>query len=101
MKIRFTETALDEVDEILSYIAQHNPSAAGKVADAIRQAVARAAARPESSPVVHAADVRAKLVGRFQYRVYYVVRGDELIIRNVRSTRRQRPWEESGVKITV
>jgi len=96
MKIRFTKTAIDEVDEILSYIAQYNPSAAVKVADAIRQAVARAAARPESSPVVYAADVRAKLVGRFQYRVYYVVRGDELIIRNVRSTRRQRPWEESG-----
>jgi toxin ParE1/3/4 len=96
MKIRFTATAIDEVDEILSYIAQYNPSAAVKVADAIRKAVARAAARPESSPVVYAADVRAKLVGRFQYRVYYVVRGDELIIRNVRSTRRQRPWEESG-----
>jgi len=43
MKIRFTETALDEVDEILSYIAQQNPSAAAKVAEAIRQAVARAA----------------------------------------------------------
>jgi addiction module RelE/StbE family toxin len=96
MRIRFTETALDEVDEILSYIAQHNPSAAAKVADAIKQAVARAAARPQSSPIVYAGDVRAKLVGRFQYRVYYVVRGDELIIRNVRSTRRQRPWEESG-----
>jgi len=25
-----------------------------------------------------------------------VVRGDELIIRNIRSTRRQRPWEESS-----
>jgi addiction module RelE/StbE family toxin len=96
MKIRFTDTALDEVDEILSYIAQHNPSAAVKVADAIRQAVVRAAERPQSSPVVFAEDVRAKLVGRFQYRVYYVVRDDELIIRNVRSTRRQRPWEESG-----
>jgi toxin ParE1/3/4 len=96
MKIRFTETALEEVDEILSYIARHNPAAAVKVADAIKQAVARAAARPESSPIVYADDVRAKLVGKYQYRVYYVMRGDELIIRNVRSTRRQRPWEESG-----
>ena len=94
MRIRFTETALDEVEDILSYIAQHNPSAAIKIADAIAQAVAHAAERPESSPVVYENDVRAKLVGRFQYRVYYVFRGDELIIRNVRSTRRQRPWEE-------
>jgi plasmid stabilization system protein ParE len=97
MRIVFTETAIDEVDEILSYIAQRSPAAAVKVADAIKQAVARAAARPQSSPIVFDGDVRAKLVGRFQYRVYYAVRNDELIIRNIRSTRRQRPWEESEV----
>lgn len=96
MRIRFTETALDEVDEILSYIAQHDPSAAENVAEAIIEAVARVAARPLSAPVVYTGGVRAKLVGRFQYRIYYEVRGDELVIRNVRSTRRQRPWEESG-----
>lgn len=95
MRIRFTETALEEVESILSYIARHNPSAAINIADAITQTVARAAERPESSPIVYDNDVRAKLVGRFQYRVYYVVRGDELIIRNVRSTRRLRPWEQN------
>ncbi len=94
MRIRFTATALDEIDEILSYIAERNPSAAAKVAEAIWQTVARAAARPGSSPIVYAGDVRAKLVGRYQYRVYYVARDDEVIIRNVRSTRRQRPWEK-------
>lgn len=78
MRVRFTETALDEVEEILSYIAQHNPSAAVKIADAITQAIARAAERPKSSPVVYDNNVRAKLVGRFQYRVYYIERGDEL-----------------------
>lgn len=94
MKIRFTETALEEVDEILTYIAQHDLGAAARVAEAIRQAITRAAERPEASPVVYDDDVRARLVGRFQYRVYYVVRGNELIVRNVRSTRRRRPWEE-------
>jgi plasmid stabilization system protein ParE len=80
----------------LSYIAQHNPSAAENVAEAIIEAVARVVARPLLAPIVYTGGVRAKLLGRFQYRVYYEVRGDELIIRNVRSTRRQRPWEESG-----
>ena len=97
MNVRFTETALGEIDEILSYIATHNPSAAQEVAEAVRATIVRALARPLSSPVVYAGEVRAKLVGRFQYRIYYVVRGGELIIRNVRSTRRQRPWEDRGV----
>ena len=96
MRICFTETAVDEVDEILSYISQHNPSAAENVAEAMIEAVAQVAARPLSAPIVYTGGVHAKLVGRFQYRIYYEVRGDELIIRNVRSTRRQRPWEESG-----
>jgi len=96
MRIRFTETALEEVDDILSYIARHNPSAALEVSEAIVDAVAWINARPRASPVVYPGDVRAKPIGRFQYRIYYAIRGDELIIRNIRSTRRQRPWEDDG-----
>lgn len=98
MRIRFTETALDEVEDILSYVAQYNPAAAVKIAAAIAHAIARAAEWPGSSPVVYDKDVRAKLVGRFHYRVYYVARDEELIIRNVRSTRRLRPWEDTEHK---
>jgi len=95
MRIRFTETALAEIEEVLSYISERNPNAATEIADAIRRTVAWINARPQASPVVHSPDVRAKRVGRFQYRVYYELRGDDLIIRNVRSTRRQPPWEPS------
>src|SRR5215207_5091285 len=80
-----------EIDEIISYIARHNPRAAADVAAAIEKTIASAARRPASAPVVYADDVRAKMVGRYQYRVFYAVRGDELLVRNVRSTRRRRP----------
>lgn len=93
MTIRFTETALAEIEEILSYISERNPSATVRVANAITDTIAWIKARPEAPPIVHSDNVRAKLVGRFQYRVYYEVQGGDLIIRNVRSTRRQRPWE--------
>jgi len=95
MRVRFTETALAEIEEILSYIEKRNPNAAIDVADAIRRTVAWINAHPNTSPIVFSSNVRAKLVGRFQYRVYYETEGDELIIRNVRSTRQQRPWEDS------
>jgi plasmid stabilization system protein ParE len=94
MRVRYTDTALAEINKILSYIALDNPGAAAEVAAAIEKAITLVARRPGLGPVVHGEDVHAKLVGRFQYRVFYVVRGDELIVRNVRSTRQRRPWEE-------
>jgi plasmid stabilization system protein ParE len=95
MRVRYTETALAEIDEIISYIEKDNPRAAADVGAAIEKAIISVAARPASAPVVHGTNVRAKLVGRYQYRVFYEVGGDELIVRNVRSTKRQRPWEDA------
>lgn len=94
MRVRYTDTALAEIDEIVSYISRDNPKAAAEVAAAIEKTIASVAARPASAPVVYEGEVRAKMVGRYQYRVFYVVKGDELLVRNVRSTRRRRPWEE-------
>ena len=53
MNVRFTETALREIDEILSYVATHNLSAAQEVAEAIRATIARALARPARVPKGH------------------------------------------------
>ena len=93
MKVRYTATALAEIDQILSYIAADNQSAAASVADEIEATVVRISEHPKLAPVVYRGEVRAIIVGRFDYRMFYVVRDDELIIRNVRSMRRRRPWE--------
>jgi len=96
MRVRYTKTALAEIDEICSYISKDNPVAAANVAAAIERTIAAIAKRPKLAPIVHDGTVHAKLVERFQYRVFYEVVGQELIIRNVRSTRRLRPWEQEG-----
>jgi addiction module RelE/StbE family toxin len=96
MKVYYTETALADIDEICSYIEQDNPKAAVDIAAAIERTIARLAKRPKSAPIVHGEKVRAKLVERYQYRIFFEAEEDRLIIRNVRSTRRQRPWETEG-----
>jgi plasmid stabilization system protein ParE len=93
MKVRYTDTALGEVDEICSYIARDNPSAASDVAGAIERTVAGIAERPEAAPVVYAGEVHARLVRGFQFRIFYGTDGGQVIIRNVRRTKRSRPWE--------
>jgi plasmid stabilization system protein ParE len=86
MTVRYTATALAEIEEICSYVAKDNERAAASVAAAI-------ALRPRSAPVVYEGRIRAKLVGRYQYRIFYEVIGPDVIVRNVRSTKRLRPWE--------
>ena len=71
MKVIYTETALAEVDEICSYIERDNPIAAADIAAAILLTIARLASRPKSAPIVHGEKVRAKLVSRYQYRIFF------------------------------
>ena len=96
MKVFYTDTALAEIDEICSYIERDNPAAATDVAAAMQRTIARLAKRPKSAPIVHGENVRAKLVERYQYRIFFETEEDRLVVRNVRSTRRQRPWETEG-----
>ena len=91
--MRYTATALAEINQILSYIAADSLGAAADVADEIKDAVARISENPKLAPVVYDGEVRAIIAGRFDYRIFYVIYGDELIIRNVRSMKRSRPWE--------
>jgi plasmid stabilization system protein ParE len=93
MSVRLTETAFAEIREIYAYIAKDNPVAAAAVAAAIERTIAAIEKRPTLAPIVHDGKIRAKLVERFQYRIFYEVERQVVIIRNVRSTRRRRPWE--------
>ena len=95
MRIRLTETARDELEEILSYIAADNLASAGRVAAAVERTLNWIARWPAVSPVVHGDDVRSKLVLGFRVRVFYVIGNGEVIVRNIRRTRRLRPWESA------
>lgn len=95
MKVRYTATALRELSEIVSYIANENAKSAADLLGDIEHSIAMVADNPEIAPIVFKGEVRAKLIGRHQYRIFYAVSGDVLIIRNIRSTRQLRPWERT------
>ena len=95
MKVRFTAVASSDIAEILSYIAHDNPIAARRVASEIEATVALLSRHPRIAMVVHESGIRAKLLGRFQYRIFYTFDDDTLTVRNVRSTRKRLPWDTS------
>lgn len=60
----------------------------GAIADAIDEI----AANPDAWQATSASDIRAKTVGRYRYKIFYAVVGDEYVeIIHVRHTAR-RPW---------
>jgi hypothetical protein len=74
-------------------VAQDSTDDAADVAAAIERTVSMIAERPKLAPIVYAGSVRGRLVRGFQFRIFYEVTARDVIIRNVRRTKRPRPWE--------
>ena len=93
MRIRFLRTAAVELDRALTYVHEQDPAAAKRMAHAIASALDWIARWPEASRELSGTDIRTTLVPRYQYRIFYKVIGDEVVVRNIRSTRQLRPGE--------
>ena len=72
-RIRYLPKAVRQLDEILSYIATHNRSAAHRVAGTIRRSIERLAEFPYSSRASEVPGVRELPIVRYPYIVFYSV----------------------------
>jgi toxin ParE1/3/4 len=94
MRVRYTRRALGDLQAICSYIEADNPRAARAVEVTIRRTADLLADFPhlgvqtERSP-----QFRGIKAGRYPYRIYYRISGDEVWIVHIRHMAR-RPWEE-------
>jgi len=91
MKVRYTDTALAELNDILSYIAKDNPLAADEVGAIVRATIARLADFPRLAIETDVPHVRVAPVLPYRYLIFYSVHDDTLVIRNVRHAARRRP----------
>jgi plasmid stabilization system protein ParE len=94
MKVHFTDTALTEIDEILSHIARDNPLAADEVATLMRLTIARLADYPRLATETSVPEVRVAPVLPYRYLIFFTVTDRVLIIRNVRHSARQ-PYDRT------
>jgi toxin ParE1/3/4 len=93
MRVRFTTTALSEVDEICAYIAAANPRAASEMRERIERAAARLRDNAAVGPETDEPGVRQLTVTRSPYLIFYTVGTNETVILHVRHGARRRPWE--------
>jgi plasmid stabilization system protein ParE len=91
MKVRYTETALEEIEDILSRISVENSSAALKVSGAILATIDRVAEFPRTAGETNAPGVKMTPVLPYRYLVFVSIDDDTSIVRNVRHSARQHP----------
>jgi plasmid stabilization system protein ParE len=91
MRVRYREQALADLEDIFRYLDQRSPIGARKVVDAIHAAIMSAADHPLSARRTSDPTVRVKIVGRYDYKIFYSVGAAEIEILHVRHSAR-RPW---------
>ncbi|TMJ29080.1 MAG: type II toxin-antitoxin system RelE/ParE family toxin [Alphaproteobacteria bacterium] len=95
MKVRYTRTAISEVDEIFSYISERNPRSAAQVIEAVARTVRRIAQFAESA-IGRRAGCPCRCCRSTSLSGFYSVENEEGVIGvivHVRHAARLRPWE--------
>jgi toxin ParE1/3/4 len=92
MNVRWSETALAEVDDIFSYIYERNRSAAASVVRRIEELTVLLEEFPLAGHLTDEAAVRAISVVRYPFLIFYTIddAAAEVVILHVRHTAQNR-----------
>jgi plasmid stabilization system protein ParE len=93
MNVRYTATALLEVNELLAYIAERSPRGAAAVKARIDRTVATLAEFPEMAQRTDEPSVRRVPLGSYPYLIFYAMEREEIAILHVRHSARRPLWE--------
>jgi plasmid stabilization system protein ParE len=96
MRVRYAPRAFSDLEDIRTYIHQHNPTAARRVVTVIERIVGRLGDFPEAGQRSDEPDVRVIYATRYPYRIYYRILADAVLILHIRHAAR-RPVERGEV----
>lgn len=88
MAVLWLEGAIDDLNEIVAYIAARNPAASAKVAAALYEAAAHLESHPRMGRSGRLRGTRELVVARFSFIVVYRVRRDRVEVLRVIDGRR-------------
>ena len=92
MKVSYRARAIGDIDDIFNYLAPRSPIGARNVLQAIRAATKDIALFPQGAIQTSDPDIRVKILGRYRYKIFYMlVDSDTVEIIHVRHAAR-RPW---------
>ncbi|MBK5958645.1 hypothetical protein CCR97_10545 [Rhodoplanes elegans] len=97
MKLALSRAAAAELDELLGYVGERNPSAAAHVEASLRQTFDRICRYPEAAERVEQRPaVRRVPLVRYPYVIYYELSPDTVTILRILHGARRQPWSAEG-----
>jgi toxin ParE1/3/4 len=93
MKVRYTATALRELDELLAYIADRNTTAAASIRARVEALVEQLSNFPFLAQETELKGIRSVPLGSYPYNIFYTVEADEIVILRIRHGARRPLWE--------
>jgi toxin ParE1/3/4 len=91
MKVRLTPQARFDLELISQYLFERSSAGANNVLSGIHDALDLLAEHPQAAQKTEHQDIRAAVVRRYPYRIFYTVSTDAIDILHIRHTSR-RPW---------
>jgi toxin ParE1/3/4 len=91
MRVRYLPRAFAELEAIHDYLSNRNPQSALRTAAAIRNSIVALVDFPEMGQPADHPNVRVLRSAHHSYRVYYVIKGDEIQILHIRHSARKQP----------
>jgi plasmid stabilization system protein ParE len=92
MKVRWDFRAVQDLHAIRRYVAAHgSPDSAERIRKYVVARVDRLRSHPRLGVPSDNPDVRILAPTRYPYRIYYTVRGQEVVILHIRHTARAAP----------
>lgn len=93
MEVFWLQEAIDDLEEIVAYIAERNPAAAPKVAAALYDAAVRLGAHPHIGRQGRVAGTRELVVSRLPYVLAYRIKPERVEV--VRVIHGRRDWHSA------
>jgi toxin ParE1/3/4 len=90
MRVRYTPSALGDIEALFSFIARDNPHAAARVVERIERSVSLAAAFPGVGRDTDESGVLVLPVPRTPYLIFYSINGEQLTVHQIRHGARRR-----------
>ena len=92
MTVRYSSRAQNDLSDIFQYLGERSPSGARNVMRAIYASIAFLAEQPQASQETNRPGVRAKIVSRYSFKIFYRIGDDHIIeIIHVRHAARRPP----------
>jgi toxin ParE1/3/4 len=95
MKVVYTDEAVRDLDEILTFLAENYPTVVEAFRRRVREIERRISRWPNSAREVEQhPGVRVVSFIRYPYGLFYEITGDIVVILHVHHTARQEPWND-------